>query len=152
MKRYHDILILSRPRSSRHAPMPRQNRAAQFAPFAALSGYDSAIAETARLTEHERTPDEERLTLLNEKFHALLDLIRDQPEITITYFEPDERKDGGAYLRITGRIRRIDDANRLLIFDDHTCVAMDSVCEMDCLLLPPEADAQQNVIVSGFHS
>lgn len=134
MSIYRDIMILSRPFSRRHSPMPRQNRAAQFAPFAALSGYDSAIAETARLTDREIAADDERLALMDEKIHALLDLIREQPEITITYFEPDSRKSGGAYLSVTGRIRRIDDVNRLIIFADRTTITMDSVCEIDCSL------------------
>lgn len=135
MNPYDDIIIHVRPVSLKHAPMPRAGRAAQFAPFAALSGYDSAISETARLTESEIIPDEERLALMDEKIHALLELIRDQPEITITYFEPDSQKSGGAYLSITGRIRRIDETCRQIIFSDRTVISMDSIYEIDCSLL-----------------
>lgn len=131
-RRYDDIITLPRRRSPRHAPMPRIGRAAQFAPFAALSGYDADVEETARLTQHEREMDEESLMLMNEQLHALLEVIRDQPEITITYFEPDARKAGGAYLNVTGRIRRIDEANRQIILADRVVIAMDSICKIDC--------------------
>lgn len=133
---YNDILFLPHPRSLSRRPMPRPGRAAQFAPFAALSGYDGAIEETARLTDRQMEQDEEQLSLMDEKLHALLDIIRDQPEITITFFEPDGKKAGGAYLSITGRIRRVDEINRQIIFADRTIVAMDSICEIDCALLP----------------
>lgn len=132
--RYDDILPLPRHRSLRHQPMPRIGRAAQFAPFAALNGYDDAVQETARLTERERAADEDQLALMDERLHALLDVIRDQPEITITFFEPDPHKSGGAYLSITGRIRRVDELNRQIIFTDRTTIAMDSICEIDCSL------------------
>lgn len=133
---YDDIILLPRHRSRRRAPMPRLSRAAQFAPYAALSGYESAVEETARLTESQHELDEETLALINEKLHALLDIIRDQPEVTITYFEPDAKKAGGAYLRATGRIRRIDEVNRQLIMTDRTVIAMDSICGIDCPFVP----------------
>ena len=115
--------------------MAQLGRAAQFAPFAALTGYDDAVHETARLTEQQSELDAEQLALLDEKLHALLDIIRDQPEITITYFEPDSRKSGGIYLSITGRIRRVDEVNRQIILADRTTIAMDAICEIDCSLL-----------------
>lgn len=133
---YDDLLFLPHPRSMNRRPMPRIGRAAQFAPFAALSGYDDAVQETARLTDCRTEPDTEQLALMNEKIHALLEIIRDQPQITITYFEPDSRKSGGAYLNVTGRIRRVDDINRQIILTDRTVIAMDSICEIDCSLIP----------------
>ena len=132
--RYDDIIRLPHPRPLRRAPMSRENRAAQFAPFAALNGYEDAIDETARLTDRVPGTDEEALSLMNEKLHALLDVIRDQPTVTITFFEPDARKEGGAYARVCGRIRRIDETNRQLIMTDRTVIAMDSICEIDCTL------------------
>ena len=131
---YDDILSLPRYRSSRHPPMPRIGRAAQFAPFAALIGYDDAVHETARLTDREWELDEEQLSLMDEKLHALLDILRDQPQVTVTFFEPDKQKAGGAYLSVTGRIRRVDEINRQIIFTDRTSIAMDRICEIDCLL------------------
>lgn len=132
--RYDDIIGLPRHQSSKHQPMPRSGRAAQFAPFAALSGYDAAVQETARLTERQLEVDEEGLALMNEKLHALLEVIHDQPEITITFFEPDTRKAGGAYISVTGRIRRIDEVRRLIILTDRTEITMDSICQIDCSL------------------
>ena len=132
---YEDIIRLARPLSSRHKPMARIGRAAQFAPFAALSGYDDAGHETARLTQRQLEPDEDSLILMDEKLHALLEIIRDQPQATITYFEPDSRKTGGAYLSVTGRIRRVDEVNRQLILCDRTVIAMDAICEIDCALI-----------------
>lgn len=133
--RYDDMLFLPHPRSLTRRPMTRIGRAAQFAPFAALSGYDDAVHETARLTERRLEPDEEQLTLMDERLHALLEIIRDQPEITLTCFEPDSRKSGGAYLTVTGKIRRVDEVNRQIILTDRTVIAMDSICEIDCSLL-----------------
>lgn len=129
--RYDDILSLPRHRSLRHAPMPRIGRAAQFAPFAALTGYDDAVHETARLTDREQELDEEQLALMDEKLHALLSTIRDQPQMTITFFEPDEKKSGGAYVSISGRIRRVDEINRQIILTDRTVIDMDSICQID---------------------
>jgi len=131
---YDDIIHLPHHTSRRRQAMPRIGRAAQFAPFAALSGYDDAVQETARLTDRLIEQDEESLALMNEKLHALLEVIKDQPEIIITYFEPDEKKAGGSYQRITGRIRRIDEINRLLILADRTAIPMDSIFEIDCAL------------------
>ena len=132
--RYDDIIRLPHHSSQRRPSMPRIGRAAQFAPFAALSGYEDAVQETARLTDTMTEQDEESLALMNEKLHALLEVIQDQPEITITFFEPDAKKAGGAYLSVTGRIRRVDEINRQIILTDRTVIDMDSVCEIDCVL------------------
>ena len=129
---YDDIIHLPHHISRRRPSMPRIGRAAQFTPFAALSGYDNAVEETARLTDRLIEQDEESLALMNEKLHALLDAVKDQPEITITCFVPDEKKAGGSYHRITGRIRRIDEINRQIILTDRTVISMDSVFEIDC--------------------
>lgn len=131
---YEDMIHLPHHASRRHAAMPRLSRAAQFAPFAALSGYDSAVEETARLTDRRTDPDEEQLALMDETLRALLDVIRDQPEISITYFEPDARKAGGAYRCVSGRIRRIDEAQRQIILADRTVIAMDAVTRIECLM------------------
>ncbi len=131
---YDDIIGLPRHRSQRHAPMPRLGRAAQFAPFAALTGFDEEVQETARLTDQQREMGEDRLLLLNDRLHAVLEIIREQPEIRLTYFEPDAQKSGGAYLNITGRIRRVDEINRQIILTDRTVIDMDRICMIDCLM------------------
>ena len=89
--------------------MTRTSRAAQFAPFAALTGYEAAILETARLTDVRIELDESRKVLLDEKLQFLSTHLHDQPEVTITFFEPDEKKDGGAYRTVTGAVQGIAD-------------------------------------------
>jgi len=131
MSRYDDIIKLPHHVSTNHPRMSMHDRAAQFAPFAALVGYDDAVAETARLTEREIELDEESLALLDEKLHAVLEVVKDLPEVTITYFEPDSKKAGGAYQSVTGRIRRIDEISREIILTDRTVIAMDAICAID---------------------
>lgn len=124
---YEDIIRLPHPASTRHHPMPNASRAAQFAPFAALTGYEEAVQETARLTEPEREMDEESLRLLNERFQEIKERIHEQPEVTLTCFVPDEQKEGGQYITLTGRIRRIDETNRQILLTDGTTIDMDTI-------------------------
>ena len=126
-QRYEDIIGLPHPTSRKHPRMPRETRAAQFAPFAALTGYDEAVEETARLTEPQAELGEEALGRLNQALQHLRERIGDQPEAAITCFVPDERKIGGAYTCITGRVRRIDDVSREIILTDRTVISMDRV-------------------------
>ena len=102
-KNYDDIINLPCPTSPRHPRMPRADRAAQFAPFAALTGYDSAIDETARLTDEKIDISEDMREKLDRKQSFLTEIIDEQPEITVTYFVPDNRKAGGEYKTVTGR-------------------------------------------------
>ena len=111
--------------------MPRTGRAAQFAPFAALSGYDDAVQETARLTDRLIEQDEESLALMNEKLRALLEVIKDQPEITITYFEPDEKKAGGSYCSRIVSARKIDPVRQVLITADREEIPMERILALD---------------------
>lgn len=115
---YADIMHLSRPASTRHLPMSMHDRAAQFSPFAALTGYDAAILETARLTEHQAELAESGKENLDKKIRAIQEVIDFLPEVCVTYFEPDLRKSGGAYQKITGRVKKIDDYEKAIIFDD----------------------------------
>ena len=119
---YEDIMHLSRPISSRHLPMSMHDRAAQFSPFAALTGYDAAIEETARLTDHQAELAESRKEVLDKKIRAIQDAIDTTPEVTVTFFDPDLRKAGGAYRTVTGRVKKIDAYNKALIFQDETAV------------------------------
>lgn len=117
-KSYDDIINLPCPTSPRHPRMPRADRAAQFAPFAALTGYDSAIDETARLTDEKIDISEDMREKLDRKQAFLADIIDEQPEISVTYFVPDKRKAGGEYKTVTGRLKRIDEYEQILIFTD----------------------------------
>ena len=116
--RYRDIINLPHYTSPTRPRMPLIDRAAQFASFAALVGYDAAIKETGRLTNEKIELCEDELFALNEKFKLLQQDIKSCPEITITYFKPDERKQGGEYVTISGRVKRIDEYEKLIVMSD----------------------------------
>ena len=129
MTEYDDIIALPRPKS-KHEPMPMSDRAAQFSPFAALTGYDAAIAETARLTNHRiELSDEERAELDYKQQHLST---LDSPTVTVTYFVPDERKSGGAYVTHTGVLKRVDEVERMVVFKDGLRVPLDEVMDIKC--------------------
>ena len=111
--------------------MPMSDRAAQFAPFAALTGYDSAIKETGRLTDEKIELDEEALTALDRKYQLLMDAFDDAPEVTITYFQPDERKAGGKYVSATGAVKKVDVFERRITMQDGAKIPMDDVLSID---------------------
>ncbi|MGN0686785.1 MAG: hypothetical protein ACI4KA_01610 [Oscillospiraceae bacterium] len=111
--------------------MPRINRAASFAPFAALTGYDDAVRETARLTSERIELDEGTKEVLNDKLRIALDKADEQPEISITYFLPDTRKSGGAYVTVKAVIKRIDEYERLVIFTDKSTIPIDDIYEIE---------------------
>ena len=111
--------------------MPMSDRAAQFAPFAALTGYDSAIKETGRLTGERIELDEEALTNLNMRYQLLVDALDEEPEVEITYFKPDERKSGGEYVTVTGTVKKVDDFERLITMQNGTKIPMDDVLAVD---------------------
>lgn len=129
--RYDDIIALSHPTSAKHPRMSAINRAAQFAPFAALTGYDAVIEETGRYTQERRELDESEIRLLDEKIHLLLEQQEDPPAATITYFKPDELKAGGAYIDITGVIHHIDRMARELVFADKRRIPVDEIIAVD---------------------
>lgn len=124
MTEYDDIIDLPRPKS-KHEPMPMSDRAAQFSPFATLTGYGDAIDETARLTDVRIELSEEERAELDYKQQYLSTL--DAPTVSVTYFVPDERKSGGAYVTHTGALKRIDEVERAMVFADGTRVDMDEV-------------------------
>ena len=125
--RYDDVIYRQHPTSKKHPRMSRMNRAAQFAPFAALTGYEESIAETARLTDHRVELSEYEIEELNTKLNFIQEHIKERPEVTITYFQPDERKDGGKYLTATGRVRWIDEVNRVVVFGDERTIFIDVI-------------------------
>ncbi len=125
--RYDDIIDQPRPVSQKHPPMPIESRAAQFLPFAALTGYDAAILETARLTDRRIDLDEDEKLNLSSKLQLLQDNIRAQPEVAITFFVPDERKTGGAYTVMIGRVKKVDIYERHIVMMDGSTIPIDEV-------------------------
>ena len=116
--RYEDIINLPHHVSRTHPQMAIIDRAAQFSPFAALTGYEGAIKETARLTDDRMELEESAKAVLDEKLRIIQEQISQEPEISITYFQPDEKKAGGAYLTLGGVVRKIDNYERTVILKD----------------------------------
>lgn len=131
MNNYDDIRNHSRYKLKRHQPMSMWSRAAQFSPFAALTGYDDEIDEAARLTDRREELTEDELNDLNQAFQKLLERASDRPLVTVTYFQPDERKDGGEYVSYTGRFRFFDETERILHFTDRTEIPVDDVFHIE---------------------
>ena len=128
---YDDLLNLPHHTSAVQPAMPMQNRAAQFAPFAALVGYDALIRETARLTDQKVDLDESVKAELNEKLRLLLELLPQQPEVTITYFQPDIRKAGGAYRTTNGIVRKFLHSENLLVMMDGSKIPVDAIAALN---------------------
>ena len=128
---YDDIIHLPRPMSRRHAPMAIIDRAAQFAPFAALTGYDAAIQETARLTDSAAILDESAREALDEKLRLLQSIIHTTPTVTIVYFQDDSRKSGGAYRTVTGKLRKIDTHSQIIILTDETVISFSQIYQIN---------------------
>ena len=114
--RYDDIIHLSRPVSKKRSPMSNFDRAAQFSPFAALTGYEAAVQETARYTDLQIELDESAKELLDSRLRQL----RRGDPVTVTWFRPDERKSGGAYVTVKGRFLRVDPLEQLLMLEGQT--------------------------------
>ena len=131
MSKYDDIINLPHHVSATRPQMSMIDRAAQFSPFAALTGYDAAIKETGRLTDEKIELDEESLNILNMKFQILVDSLADEPEVTFTYFKPDERKDGGAYIEVTGTVKKVDDFERLIVMQNGAKMPMDDIMSIE---------------------
>lgn len=128
---YEDIIHLPHHVSSTRPQMPMQDRAAQFSPFAALTGFDTAIKEARRLTEEKIELDEEALNLLNRKLQMLVDRLDEQPEVRLTYFKPDEKKSGGAYMTVTGKVKKVDDFKRWIVMQNGVKIPMDDILDME---------------------
>lgn len=128
---YDDIINLPHPTSHTHPRMSRHNRAAQFAPFAALTGYDAAIQEEGRSTDCEVELDEDRLSVLDGQLQELEALLPQHPLVTITYFQPDPKKSGGAYLRFTGTLCSIDRNLRQLVTENGQRIPIAHIRELD---------------------
>ena len=131
---YNDILYLPHHASTRHPPMPMSDRAAQFSPFAALTGHSDAIQETERLTGERVELSEEAKILLDQKQQYLASL--DRPELTVTYFVADTKKEGGAYVSINGILKKIDPIERMMILVGGQAIPLDDIAEIESPALP----------------
>jgi len=125
--KYDDIIHLSRPDSGRRARMPRYDRAAQFSPFAALTGFDAAIQETGRLTDQRIELDEGGKQLLDEQMQAVLEILDTQPKVKVVWFRYDERKAGGTYVSTTGHVKKVDTYHERMIFTDGQSIPLGEI-------------------------
>lgn len=130
-RKYNEIMWLPHHVSKTRPQMPMSDRAAQFAPFAALTGYDAAIKETGRLTDERIELDVEALSALDMKYQLLMEALDEAPEVTITYFQPDERKAGGKYVSAVGVVKKIDDFERRITMQDGAKIPMDDVLSIE---------------------
>ena len=131
MGNYDDIIDLPPHISETHPPMSRADRAAQFSPFAALTGYDAAVRETARVTERRIELDEGVKAELNARLNCILEHLSEHPQVSITYFMPDEKKSGGAYRTVTGAVRKLDGFAKTLTLVDGTVVPMEEMVHVE---------------------
>ncbi len=130
---YKDIINHSHHVSKKRPRMERINRAAQFAPFAALNGYDAEVMETGRLTSRKIYLQQDALDILDIKFESLLQKIEDKPEVTFLYFIADTRKEGGKYVDIKGVVKKIDTVKGIITMEDNTEVIIRDIVDMEIL-------------------
>lgn len=128
--KYDDIINLPHHVSKKHPQMSLHDRAAQFSPFAALTGHKAAINETARLTDEKQILSEDVIAQLNEQLNLIKENIGTNQTVTITYFVPDDKKSGGAYISNTGVVKKIDEYNRTVIMTDKTVIPIEQISEM----------------------
>ena len=129
-REYGDILYLSRPVSAKHPPLSMEQKAAQYNPFAALTGYDDAIEETGRLTRERLEPDEDRKEELDRKLQMVREQITEGPQVMLTFFMPDLFKEGGEYVTVTGFIKKIDEYRHRIILTDGRQVPLDDIYDI----------------------
>ena len=130
-KTYDDIINLPHHVSATHPRMAALDRAAQFSPFAALTGYDSAIRETARLTNERVELDECMKVALSDRLQFIADRIEEHPEIAITYFQSDAKKNGGTYVTAIGAVKKIAGYERVVLMTDGTAIPVDDIIRID---------------------
>jgi len=130
-RNYDDIINLPHHVSKKHPRMSLEARSAQFAPFAALTGYDEVISETGRLTYRRIEISEEVKAILNEKLLVIKEQINNKPNIKVTYFIPDVKKDGGKYESINGKVIKIDEYNQRIILENKKEIIISEIIEID---------------------
>ena len=130
-RKYDDIINLGHPTSKKHPRMPIRDRAAQFAPFAALVGYDDAVEETARVTDDMIEQSDEMKAIIDQKLRYLSEHIGEMPTVLVTYFLPDEKKSGGEYKIFEGRLKRLDDYDAVMIFECGKKIPYDKIYSVE---------------------
>lgn len=128
--KYDDIINLPHHVSKKHPQMSLHDRAAQFSPFAALTGHKAAINETARLTDEKQILSEDVIAKLNEQLNLIKENISSNPIVTITYFVPDDRKSGDAYISNTGVVKKINEYNHTVVLTDKTVIPIEQISEI----------------------
>lgn len=128
---YDDILHLPHHVSERHPQMSMHDRAAQFSPFAALTGYEAVVEETARLTDRRIELDESEKEVIDLRLTLVQEHLPEPTEVAITYFVPDKKKAGGAYVSVSGTVKKIDDYERIVILRDGTGIPIDDILCLD---------------------
>ena len=131
--KYDDIINLPHHKSITHSHMSMIDRAAQFSPFAALTGHSAAIAETGRMTDQRMELDEYEMARVDAELQRLQELLPGRPTASITYFVPDERKNGGSYQTVTGEVKRIDAVNGVIQMTDRQCIPIADVFSIEII-------------------
>lgn len=129
--KYEDMLMMPHHQSSKRPHMTMRERAAQFAPFAALTGHDEAIVETARYVESKLELEEDVLVELDERLGTLKEKIKESPRVSITYFRPDMHKKGGTYITISGTLKKIDEYKQKLILEEGDQIAIRDIVRIE---------------------
>ena len=129
--KYEEILNAPRWEPRSRVRMPMEKRAAQFQPFDPLEGYSDEVEETARFTDAERWLDETSVELINRQLAELAQRIREQPGVTVTFFEPDGRKSGGAYRTVTGKVKKLDEYGGQMVLTDGTVIPLERILSME---------------------
>lgn len=130
MSKYDDIINIPRWNPKSHPRMSEYDRAAQFAPFAALTGYDAMVSETARLTDARADLDEEQMLALNEALSIIVERLGEHPKVSITWFKKDARKKGGEYVITEGTVRNVDLPGRLFILKEGAQISLDDIASI----------------------
>lgn len=128
---YADILDMPRPLPGKHAPMSRMMRAAQYAPFAALTGYDDEVSEAARLTDRKTELAENEKQIMDRTIQTLMQKEREQPKLRVTYFVPDDKKEGGSYRTVEGTWKKLEPYARVLVLSDGKKIPLDDILALE---------------------
>ena len=128
--KYDDMLFLPHHVSAGRPHLSPESRAAQFSPFAALTGYDAAVRETARVTDSRQELDDGTKEVLNGRLQLLAERLEDHPEVTVTFFRPDAKKEGGSYAAVTGSVKKIDEYEKTVVMTDGTKIPVEEITEI----------------------